>query len=182
MNKDCYTCKFIDEKDEEIAALNELGQEVATDCAKKDKELSKLRRQLEEKEDEIERMKRLYADMADDIVFILGLEEYPYSDSSGTDELIADWIEERGLDDDEIREQFTALCWKVVEGFMNIIKTTQTIIPPVERARWIEYCPHDGTDYQKGWVCSLCGHSMGSRYNKYCPNCGAKMDGGVSCG
>ena len=78
MNKDCYTCKFIDEKDEEIAALNELGQEVATDCAKKDKELSKLRRQLEEKEDEIERLKRLYAGMAENIALILRGQDHTF--------------------------------------------------------------------------------------------------------
>lgn len=60
MNKDCYTCKLIAEKDEEIAALNELGQEVATDCAIKDKELSKLRRELEEKEKQIIELETSY--------------------------------------------------------------------------------------------------------------------------
>lgn len=33
----------------------------------------------------------------------------------------------------------------------------------VDRTNWVEYC-------------SICGKRLCSRFNNYCPNCGAKMD------
>ena len=44
----------------------------------------------------------------------------------------------------------------------------------VEHGRWIKY-PHNS-----GIYCSKCRHKRRYRdiYDNYCPNCGAKMDGG----
>ena len=46
-------------------------------------------------------------------------------------------------------------------------------VAPVRHARWV---------YPIGmawnYVCSECGKSIGVIKHKYCPNCGAKMDGG----
>ena len=51
-------------------------------------------------------------------------------------------------------------------------------VVPVEHARWENYSPVT-------IKCSRCGHVIHDwRYSecKYCPNCGAKMDGGESDG
>lgn len=59
----------------------------------------------------------------------------------------------------------------------------------VRRGEWLpdyEYAEYDcdgmtplpkPLKFQDGWQCSLCGQCEHSE-TKYCPNCGAKMDGG----
>ena len=59
---------------------------------------------------------------------------------------------------------------------------------PVRKGQWI-YEERNGLDDEtddgrvyridKWWTCSECGHAKGFRKpdDKYCPNCGAKMDG-----
>lgn len=56
--------------------------------------------------------------------------EFPLSESAGTDEQIADWIEECGLSDDENIDKAKKLCWMAIEGFVNVIKTAPTLTPP----------------------------------------------------
>lgn len=49
---------------------------------------------------------------------------------------------------------------------------------PVFHARW----NHDGPDFPGGvdwYSCSNCGNKDASEWMKYCPKCGAKMDGGA---
>lgn len=146
MNKDCYTCKLIAEKDEEIAALNELGQEVATDCAKKDKELSKLRRQLEEKE-------RQLAEKDKEIVALCAQREKSTLVANGH-----------------------PVYRNRHEHYNNYVMTGRT-----DDGEALYRKEHHVLSLSVG-CCSECGKILCSRFNNYCPNCGAKMDGGDNCG
>jgi hypothetical protein len=49
---------------------------------------------------------------------------------------------------------------------------------PVRRGRWIPHITEDG--YKSGYDCSVCGVwlVMPDGLRKYCPDCGALMDGG----
>ena len=47
-------------------------------------------------------------------------------------------------------------------------------VAPVRHGRWKRYCKNLGE-------CSECGEVVSVR-NNYCPNCGAKMDGGANNG
>lgn len=57
---------------------------------------------------------------------------FPYSECAGTDEQIANWIEVCGLSDDENIEKAKKLCWMVIEGFVNVVKTQPTLTQPNE--------------------------------------------------
>jgi len=49
-------------------------------------------------------------------------------------------------------------------------------VTPVKHGRWIKNDPHcDGLAFL--WNCSECGEESDEGY-RYCPNCGARMDGG----
>lgn len=56
--------------------------------------------------------------------------EFPYSEASGTEEQIADWIATCGLDKEETEEKAKELCWTVINGFINVIKTAPTLTSP----------------------------------------------------
>ena len=60
------------------------------------------------------------------------LETFPYSEGAGTEEQIADWIEQVGLSEDDTASRARDLCWKVIEGFINVVKTQPTLTPPNE--------------------------------------------------
>ena len=68
---------------------------------------------------------------------------FSYSESAGTDEQIADWIEVCGLSDDESIDKAKKLCWMVIEGFVNVIKTQPTLTPPNEWISVDERLPTD---------------------------------------
>lgn len=57
---------------------------------------------------------------------------FPYSESAGTDEQIENWIEECGLSDEEVIDRAKKLCWTVIDGFINVVKTEPTLTPPNE--------------------------------------------------
>ena len=70
---------------------------------------------------------------------------FPYSESAGTDEQIADWIEKCGLsDDEEVIDRAKKLCWAVIEGFINVIKTAPTLTPPNEWVSVYDRLPEPG--------------------------------------
>lgn len=58
------------------------------------------------------------------------LEMFPYSEVAGTEEQIADWIEQVGLSGDDTASRARNLCWKVIEGFINVVKTEPTLTQP----------------------------------------------------
>lgn len=60
------------------------------------------------------------------------LEMFPYSEVAGTEEQIADWIEQVGLSGDDTASRARDLCWKVIDGFINVVKTQPTLTQPNE--------------------------------------------------
>ena len=60
------------------------------------------------------------------------LEMFPYSEGAGTEEQIADWIEQVGLSEDDTASRARDLCWKVIDGFINVVKTQPTLSPQNE--------------------------------------------------
>lgn len=61
----------------------------------------------------------------------------------------------------------------LIHAILNTLDNTPTVdAAPVVRGRWI-WCENGG------YHCSACDRRFGFVFdNKYCPNCGAKMDGG----
>lgn len=62
------------------------------------------------------------------------------------------------------------------EEFINSLPTVDA--EPVRRGKWIEV----GSGFNYLFECSECGWKDGYPFNdrhKYCPNCGAKMTGGI---
>lgn len=63
-----------------------------------------------------------------------------------------------------------------------ILKIQAADVAPVTHGRWISKNPHG---YEWIFVCSNCDYVDGYPFNdrpNYCPNCGAKMDGGIENG
>lgn len=58
------------------------------------------------------------------------LEMFPYSEGAGTEEQISEWIEQAGLSKDDTASRARDLCWKVIDGFINVVKTQPTLTPP----------------------------------------------------
>ena len=67
------------------------------------------------------------------------------------------------------------------DEFVEFIKKQPTIeVEPVKHGRWIDTYPdiEPNPMFMYG-ICSECGFEQGiSKYLKYCPNCGCRMDGG----
>ena len=89
------------------------------------------------------------------------LEMFPYSEGAGTEEQIADWIEQAGLSEEDTADRARLLCWKVIEGCINVVKTQPTLTPPnewvsvedrlpEEKQRVIVRCERVGTSV--GWI------------------------------
>lgn len=60
------------------------------------------------------------------------LEMFPYSEGAGTEEQISEWIEQAGLSEEDTADRARLLCWKVIEGYINVVKTQSTLTPPSE--------------------------------------------------
>lgn len=92
------------------------------------------------------------------------LEKFPYSESAGTEEQIEEWVQEYGFYGEEA-EKAKRLCWKVIEGFVNVVKTAPTLPQPNEPLTCYQpdgdgcaYQCYDGDDepIDKCKECPLC--------------------------
>lgn len=107
------------------------------------------------------------------------LRDFFFSESSGVDEQINDFIEAVGLTNHEDEAQ--ELCKLMMDGFINIIDTEDTCnIVESPRAEWkIEY---HGSYNRVRCICTNCdmpsgiGGTRKNQLKPFCPNCGAKMD------
>lgn len=62
--------------------------------------------------------------------------------------------------------------WKPESEFARMIEATPTAdVAEVKRGHWKTYI-------YKIYTCDACGKTNGRHETNYCPNCGAKMDGG----
>ena len=66
--------------------------------------------------------------------------------------------------------------------FYGIIQEMPTVdAVPVRHGRWIRKYRRPGVIKYLGWTCDQCGQRTGNEYApqwyKFCPNCGARMDG-----
>lgn len=66
----------------------------------------------------------------------------------------------------------------------NIVSRTPAAnVAPVRHGRWVQVICHE--EFEDGFVdrvkecCSVCHAPNGRKTTNYCPDCGAKMDGGV---
>lgn len=62
----------------------------------------------------------------------------------------------------------------IVELVDTFAKIPAADVAPVAHGRWINRCIAGEDPYE----CSCCGNSVDVHGYHYCPNCGAKMDGG----
>ena len=71
-----------------------------------------------------------------------------------------------------------------INGIESVLEYAENLpaadVAPVRHGRWIDAYPdiEPNPMFMYG-ICSECGFEQGiSKYLNYCPNCGAKMDGG----
>ena len=59
-----------------------------------------------------------------------------------------------------------------IEAMIEVVISVESAdVQPVKRGRW------EGVDYDTFFKCSECGHMTDWQRYKYCPYCGARMDG-----
>lgn len=67
----------------------------------------------------------------------------------------------------------------VCRGGAKMMPTVDAV--PVRHGRWIRVYSRPGVFKYLGWTCDQCGQRTGNEYApqwyKFCPNCGARMDG-----
>ena len=80
---------------------------------------------------------------------------FPYSERSGTEDQIAEWIEQAGLSEDDTADRARELCWKVIAGCVNVVKTQPTITPQNEWVSVEERLPEDDTSEYKAQIAVL---------------------------
>lgn len=99
--------------------------------------------------------------------------------------------EKRLIDADDFKDLMYVRCAgqdkAFVEAMEQVIEDCPTVQPEVRRGKWIEYetSSYNGIDDngEVKWIpkkffrCSICRKGTAVRSN-FCPNCGAKMDGG----
>ena len=90
------------------------------------------------------------------------------------------------IDADACKEYLKRVLWGADIKIDNWVDSMPAVdVEPVRHGRWIPKVIHMNTpDY---YACSVCGHEIDEEFTsaipvpyvyKFCPNCGAKMDGG----
>lgn len=51
------------------------------------------------------------------------------------------------------------------------------VLPSVNLQPKTGHWTHDGGYWKNRWICSECGYKLYDEQSKYCPNCGARMEG-----
>ena len=75
---------------------------------------------------------------------------------------------------------YSAIGWTSLHNV--VAKQPAADVAPVRHGRWETYLDGDRLMPEQYYKCSICG-DRGYRFRgNYCPNCGAKMDGGVDGG
>ena len=74
-------------------------------------------------------------------------------------------------------------CFSDMISAYDVIMLPAADVAPVRHGRWVQVICHE--EFEDGFVdrvkecCSVCHAPNWQRTTNYCPNCGAKMDGGV---
>lgn len=94
---------------------------------------------------------------------------------------MAEYIERRAAHD-----AVTDAIWHGKRSMYDVASAINSVpnadVAPVRHGRWERVIPSKSSAKWSTKVsCSNC-HSAGYTHHKYCPNCGAKMDGGADNG
>lgn len=95
----------------------------------------------------------------------------------------ADALKERAIKVSTVKER----CYMKAVGTMEIDRAPTIDDVPVVHGRWnfTDFVGEDWYSIKRAWECSNCRYQVESKdknhiypkHMKYCPNCGAKMDG-----
>lgn len=94
---------------------------------------------------------------------------------------MAEYIERESLlcmvrPDDPSDEKAAITIATAKKLIRNIVsRTPASDVTPIRHGRWI-----DAREYCGDYMCSNCEALYGTNKFNYCPNCGAKMDGGTN--
>ena len=109
-----------------------------------------------------------------------------YIDRETLRKILKDWRDAHANADDEQG------CGLLEDVIWEVDAQPAADVAPVVHGQWEWFdeetgTPFDGYDRDWGWCCSHCKHELPDDYDDpdyrpmldYCPNCGAKMDGGA---
>ena len=91
----------------------------------------------------------------------------------------ADYIKELMKNDRLMQGNAEYILWEhEVDRRVDAMPT----IDPVKHGRWVPwkwYTSKSHDSWTDEWKCSECGYQFADKDWCYCPNCGARMDGGI---
>lgn len=85
----------------------------------------------------------------------------------------------KALAESNLIPRYTESCKPITDRIIDSLPAAD--VEPVRHGRWLK-CFEDWRQQIEGSKCSACGfeyYGTGISRFRYCPNCGAKMDGGV---
>ncbi len=88
-------------------------------------------------------------------------------------------IAKKALADSNLIPRYAENCKPITDRIIDSL--TAADVEPVRHGRWVQ-CFDDWRQQIEGSKCSACGfeyYGTGISRFRYCPGCGAKMDGGV---
>ena len=80
--------------------------------------------------------------------------------------------------DEQMIKNVTAQLVAFAEFAMRVKDAPTIDAEPVRHGYWSEH-PDESCSLFNGWECSECKQIVSGGRGNYCPNCGAKMDGGA---